>query len=245
MNTPPRSAIAHVRLFASAAIVLVLVAAYFFMRGQGRHSLRFARVMAWLTDPGAHPDWTMQAGQRCEGAPFLFPTNGFAGFLWGDSFRLGHRHQGVDIFGGEDLGQTPVVAAYGGYLTRLPDWKASLIVRLADDPLDPGRQIWVYYTHMADSQGNSFISSDYPPGTQEVYVEAGTLLGYQGNYSGDPNNPTGVHLHFSIVQDDGSGRFRNELNIDNTLDPSPYLGLPLNAERNEGQIPVCLYTPPD
>ena len=46
-----------------------------------------------------------------------------------------------------------------------------------------------------------------------MYVEAGTLLGYQGNFSGDPNNPVGVHLHFSIVLDDGQGKFRNELEI--------------------------------
>jgi len=73
----------------------------------------------------------------------------------------------------------------------------------------------------------------------EIYVEAGTLLGYQGNYSGTAGVPVGVHLHFSIVKDNGSGRFMNELEIENTLDPSPYLGLPLNAKANGGQAPVC------
>ncbi len=134
---------------------------------------------------------------------------------------------------------TPVVAAYSGYLSRLPDWKSSLIIRLPEDPLQPGRQIWTYYTHMADADGGSYISPEYPPGTSEVYVEAGTPLGYQGNYSGDPDNPTGVHLHFSIVLDDGLGSFRNELEMRNTLDPSPYFQLPLNAELNRGEIPVC------
>ncbi len=73
----------------------------------------------------------------------------------------------------------------------------------------------------------------------EVFVPAGTLLGYQGNYSGDPNNPTGVHLHFSIVRDDGGGEFLNELKIANTLDPSPYFNMPLNASTNRDKIPVC------
>ena len=50
----------------------------------------------------------------------------------------------------------------------------------------------------------------------------------------------GVHLHFSIVLDDGSGRFLNELEIKNTLDPSAYLGLPLNAKTNPDQIPICV-----
>lgn len=56
-------------------------------------------------------------------------------------------------------------------------------------------------------------------------MEAGTLLGYQGNYSGDPANPVGIHLHFSIVKDDGQGKFMNETRMENTLDPSPYLGV--------------------
>jgi hypothetical protein len=137
------------------------------------------------------------------------------------------------------VGLTPVIAAYPGYLTRLPDWKSSVIVRVPEDPLKPGRQIWLYYTHMADPAGNSFISPDFPPGMYENYVEAGTQLGYQGDYSGDPNNPVGVHLHFSIVLDDGQGNFRNELEIRNTLDPSPYLGLPLNARQSDGQLVVC------
>jgi murein DD-endopeptidase MepM/ murein hydrolase activator NlpD len=220
--------------------VALLVGGYFIYRGRGSGLARTTRLIAWLRDPAAHADWTMQAGARCGEAPFIFPTDGYIGYLWDDSFRIGHRHQGIDIFGGTDVNLTPVVAAYAGYLTRLPEWKSSLIVRIPHDPLVPGRQIWTYYTHMADPQGNSFILPDFPPGTQEVFVEAGRLLGYQGDYSGDPANPVGVHLHFSIVQDDGKGRFTNELDIRNTVDPSPYFGLPLNAKINTGQVPVCV-----
>ncbi len=93
---------------------------------------------------------------------------------------------------------------------------------------------------MADSDGNSYIAAEFPPGTREVFVAAGTLLGYQGNYSGDPNNPVGVHLHFSIVRDDGKGDFLNELDIRNTYDPSPYIGLELNARNSNGEVPLCL-----
>jgi hypothetical protein len=124
-------------------------------------------------------------------------------------------------------------------LSRLPDWKSTVIIRIPDDPLRPGQQIWTYYTHMADSDGRSYVSDAFPSGTSEVYVEEGTLLGYQGNYSGDPNNPTGVHLHFSIVKDDGNGSFLNELEIKNTLDPSPYFGMSLNAQENPDDVPVC------
>jgi murein DD-endopeptidase MepM/ murein hydrolase activator NlpD len=219
--------------------VAVVTAAIYLYLAYGRGSERTAQTFAFFRDPASRPDLMMSSGTRCGDAPFIFPTDGLVGFIWNDSFRPGNRHQGIDIFAGTDAGLTPVIAAYPGYLRRLFDWKSSLILRVPSDPLEPGRQVWVYYTHLADQNGTSFIVPDFPPGTSEVYVKAGTLLGYQGNYSGDPDNPVGVHLHISLVQDDGFGNFKNELKIENTYDPSPYFGLPLNASTNTDTIPVC------
>lgn len=200
---------------------------------------RHAQVWQFLTDPAAHASWKVRPGTVCGSAPFMQPTAGFIGYLWGDSFRVGHTHQGLDIFAGTEVGVTPVYAAYSGYLSRQWGWKSSLIIRIPSDPLMPPRQIWTYYTHMADPSGTvSYIVPQFPEGTSEVFVEAGTLLGYQGNYSGDPNNPVGVHLHFSIVKDQ-NGQYLNELDINNTYDPSPYFGLPLNAATNKDTIPLC------
>jgi len=225
-------------------IALLILACFVVLAGYYlfRYLVNPARLLnfrAWMRDPAAHTDWAISANTTCGDAPFQIPTDGFIGFLWGDSFRPGHRHQGIDIFGGQPPGEVPIYAACDGYLTRLPDWKSTVIIRIPNDPLSPGRQIWAYYTHMADEEGSSFVSEDFPLGTYEVFVKAGTLLGYQGNYSGTPDNPTGVHLHFSLVLDDGSGKFLNELEIKNTLDPSPYFNLPLNAKLNKDQIPTC------
>ena len=222
-------------LFTAAVVAGVLI-----YRNMTSAGARSNHVWEFLKDPASHADWKIAAGSRCGNAPFIFPTDGMVGFLWNDSFKVSQRHQGIDIFAGTDVGVTPVIAAYDGYRTRLSDWKSSVIMRVPNDPLQPGRQIWLYYTHMANTEGTSFIVADFPPGTHERFVSAGTVLGYQGNYSGDPNNPVGVHLHFSIVQDDGKGNFRNELDIRNTYDTSPYLGLELNATRNRGEIPLCL-----
>jgi murein DD-endopeptidase MepM/ murein hydrolase activator NlpD len=222
-------------------LVLILVGAYFVYPWLRTRVGRARRLGEWLHDPSAHADWSVQAGKSCETAPFIIPTSGYIGFMWGDSFRPGNQHQGIDIFGGDAPGKTPVLAAYGGYLTRLPEWKSTVIIRIPADPLNPARQVWTYYTHMADQNGSSYISPQFPPGTSEITVEAGTFLGYQGDFSGDYNNPVGVHLHFSIVQDDGQGSFRNELKIENTLDPTPYLGLHLNASQNPNGIVVCEY----
>jgi murein DD-endopeptidase MepM/ murein hydrolase activator NlpD len=221
---------------------LALVAVYFLYRRYDLPGWRSGRVLAWLKDPSQHPDWAVAAGTRCPGAVFDLPTRGYIGYLWDDTFRIGQRHQGIDIFGGGQPGETPVLAAADGYLTRLPAWKSSVIIRLPDDPLQPGRQIWTYYTHMADASGRSLIDAAFPPGASEAPVKAGAQLGFQGNYSGDPSNPVGVHLHFSIVRDDGQGHFLNEEKIGNTIDPSPYFNLPLNARTTPQQIPVCIKT---
>jgi len=226
-------------LMLSIVVVVILTAAITAYYTYSPNAERVTKFRAWMSNPASRPDWKLGAGSRCGSAPFLFPTDGFAGFLWGDSFGLRHTHQGIDIFAGTDVGIIRVVSAYPGYLTRLPEWKSAVIVRVPSDPLNPGEQIWLYYTHMADRYGNSFISEEFPAGTSEKFVEAGAFFGYQGDYSGDPNNPVGVHLHFSIVEDDGTGQFKNETEIDNTLDPSPYLGLPLNAYENPDTVPMC------
>lgn len=210
-------------------------------------SNRSLKVMAYLRAPGRFKEWQVEALTRCGSAPFLMPTSGMIGYVWDDSFRVGHHHTGLDIFGAEGVGKTAVYAAYDGYLTRLPGWKSSLIIRIPSDPLSPGEQIWTYYTHLADAEGNSYILDTFPMGTSDLFVEAGTLLGYQGNYSGNALKPVGTHLHFSIVKSGSSGRFLNETNIENTLDPSPYFGLELTAELVGDQIPYCrgdmLYLP--
>ncbi len=225
--------------FLIAAVALVTAGAFLYFHYFRRGNARTLQTLAFFRNPASRSDLMMKAGTRCGDAPFIFPTNGLVGFIWDDSFRAGHRHQGIDIFAGTEPGITPVNAAYPGYLTRLGDWKSSVIVRVPDDPLNPGRQIWVYYTHMADQNGTSYISSQFPPGTSEVFIEAGTLLGYQGNYSGDPNNPVGVHLHVSIVKNDVNGNFKNELDIRNTYDPSNYFNMPLNANTNKDTVPLC------
>ncbi|MBI3159806.1 MAG: hypothetical protein HYZ26_09440 [Chloroflexi bacterium] len=223
-------------LVIAAAIAL---GAYVYLRGGRERSSRWLLFAEYRLNPEKFTDIVIAPGTRCGDAPFAFPIQGAVFGLWDQSYRPGHRHAGLDIFPGTEPGVTPVYAAYPGYLTRLPDWSATVIIRIPQDPLFPARQIWTYYTHMADQEGNSFVSEQFPPGTQEVFVEAGTLLGYAGDFSGDPLNPTGLHLHFSVVRDDGQGNFLNELDIANTYDPSPYFNLPVNDNLNPDDFPRC------
>lgn len=223
-----------------AIVICLVLGIYFLYQEYFSENGRTRRVIEFLRHPDSQQEHIRFALSRCGDAPFVLPTSGLIGFLWDDSFRPGHHHQGIDIFAGTAPGETPVYVAYAGYLTRLSDWKSSVIIRIPSDPLHPEQQIWTYYTHLADPSGISLIGETFPPGTIEVYVSEGTFLGYQGNYSGTPGNPTGVHLHFSIVKDDGQGQFLNELDINNTLDPSPYFGMSLNANENKEEIPSCL-----
>ncbi|MFZ0545493.1 MAG: M23 family metallopeptidase [Candidatus Promineifilaceae bacterium] len=187
----------------------------------------------WQGDQETRAELITVQREACPGAPLILPADGFIGLLYGDSrgpYSILRPHQGIDIFSATGIGKTPVYAAYDGFITREQDWISTVIERVPDDPLQPGRQIWLYYTHMADPDGNDFIEPAFEPGTKELFVDRGTLLGYTGNYSGDPLQPVGVHLHFSIVLDNGRGQYRNELDIDNTIDPSPYLGMAVNVD---------------
>lgn len=210
-------------------------AAYFRTWADGRNTA----VISYIRNPEEHQDWELEALSRCGDAPFVLPTNGFIGYLYYDSFSPLKIHQGLDIFGGTKAGVVPVYAPYDGFLTREETWKSSLIIRVPEDPIDPDRQIWIYMTHLADAQGNSLIEAKFPAGASEIPLQKGDLLGYQGDYSGNPLRPVGVHLHISIVKDDGQGHYLNELYIDNTLDPSPYFGMDLNAKSAQDTVPAC------
>jgi murein DD-endopeptidase MepM/ murein hydrolase activator NlpD len=187
----------------------------------------------WFDDPDSQPELATIRREPCPDAPFLLPSDGLIGLLWNDSaapYNMLHRHTGIDIFGIGAPGTAPVYAAYDGYLTREADWLATVIIR-HDDPLHPGETIWTYYTHMASRDGQrSFIVDDFPTGTRDLWVKQGTLLGYQGEYSGNSLFPVGLHLHFSIVKSDPDGSYKNESRSGNTLDPSPYLGMSLNIK---------------
>ncbi|MGB4595142.1 MAG: hypothetical protein WBI14_04495, partial [Anaerolineaceae bacterium] len=221
-------------------VVVVLVAWFGFRVYQAYFGGRNSAVMKYILNPEEHQDWVTPQGQVCDNAPFSMPTEGYIGYYYDDSFRPLHRHQGIDIFGGMSAGETPVFAPYDGFLSREEGWISSLILRIPQDPTtSEERQIWVYMTHLADGQGNSLIAEQFPPGIQETPVKQGDLLGYQGNYSGDPAQPVGVHLHLSIVKDDGKGQYLNELKIANTYDPSPYFGMNLRSTNPTVGLAKC------
>ncbi len=215
--------------FGGFILILNLVIVAFVYSQLARSNSR-EPIIQWFRQPSVRPDLMTLNNERCEGAPFLLPSSGFIGLLWRDPsapYNILRRHTGIDIFGDGEPGEVPVQAVYEGYLTRLDDWFSTVIIR-HDDPLQPDRTIWTYYTHMANRAGTeSFISERFPPGTSEVFVEQGEILGYQGEYSGS-GPAVGLHVHLSIVETEADGAFKNEAILGNTLDPSPYFGLPLN-----------------
>jgi len=198
-------------------------------------------IRQFLQNPSENTELSSEALTGCAGAPFILPTEGLIGLLWRDSagpYSTTHRHTGLDIFSGKPAGTAPIYSVYDGYLTRLDDWQSTVIIR-HDDPLQAGRTIWTYYTHMASEDGNTiYISPEFPQGTYNKFVPQGTFLGYQGNYN--PPFPIGVHLHISIVTSGNDGSFKNEAILENTLDPSPYFGLDLNADDQPERPVRCI-----
>ncbi len=196
-------------------------------------------IFRWLRQPRQYTHLNSEALSQCAGAPFVLPSEGFIGLLWRDDaapYNPLRRHTGIDIFGEGAPGTVPIYAVYDGYLTRLDDWISTVIIR-HDDPLQPGRTIWTYYTHLANTAGDSFITDDFPQGTYSKPVTQGALLGYQGDYN--PAFPVAMHLHMSIVTSNDDGSFKNEAVLENTLDPSPYFGMTLNVDDNPARPVTC------
>ncbi len=219
------------------AVVVLLLICVAFLLGPSFFQTGISRFR-YLQNPDSGALTVATDLARCLGSPFVFPTQGWTGVLYGDNILGTVNHSGLDIFGLESNGVTPVYAVYDGYVPRLPAWTSAVIIRHPEDPLVPGRQIWTYYTHLADTAGNDYIIDQIPPGTFELEVKQGTLLGYQGDYNGLSWRPIDTHLHFSIVLDDDHGNFLNETDIANTIDPSPYLGMRLNSRCGD-RPPSC------
>ncbi|MDQ7034911.1 MAG: hypothetical protein Q9P01_08760 [Anaerolineae bacterium] len=146
--------------------VIGAYAGYRWFRANSTNSNQY--IVEWLNDAENHPNYEAVALLRCGDAPFIMPTTGFIGLFWRDSsapYNVMRRHTALDIFGNGALGTVPVYAAYDGYLTRQDTWLSTVIIR-HDDPLQAGRTIWTYYTHMASLDGNQiYISDDFPQGT--------------------------------------------------------------------------------
>ena len=203
---------------------------------------RVSRIGPFMNNPALYDDWLLAGGERCGDAPMLLPTTGFIGVGWNDGVAPLYQHTGVDIFSPDGADNvTPIYAVYDGFLTRESHWRSAVIIRHPGFDALPeivgDEQIWTYYTHMASQDGSeSFITEPFPAGTRELFIEAGTLLGYQGSWAGTTDRQMSRHLHLSIVKSDNNGRYLNETQISNTLDPTPFLGL----EYTDDQLLKCL-----
>jgi hypothetical protein len=94
--------------------------------------------------------------------------------------RIGHLHQGIDIFAA--MG-TPLVAVQDGTVDRLSDYGLGGISLHVTNELGD----YFYYAHL----------SAYAPGVHEgMPVRAGEVIGYVGNTGDAVTTPP--HLHFEI-----------------------------------------------
>ena len=179
----------------------------------------------------------------CPGAPWRLPTRDDMG-MWWSTYQLGIMGTGLE-------NTVPVYAVADGLLMRRSDWDGAVAIQ-HDDPVRPGEKVWSFYGDMVGSEdGESFVQSSFPLGSEGVPVEAGQLLGYQGTWSGSVGGPIWMHLHFAVVPALADGSLPSEIvglvpedefspedvplipeedespkdeEIEFSLDPSPYLG---------------------
>lgn len=130
----------------------------------------------------------------CPGAPWPFPSSGALGLRW--------YNKTLSLMGIGYDNTVPVYAVADGQLMRRADWPDAVAI-LHDDPLEPGQKVWAFYGGMASRDGQrSYVNAAFPPGSTDVPVKAGELLGYQGSYRYD-----WTHLHFAILPPLSDGSF--------------------------------------
>lgn len=168
--------------------------------------------------------------EACPGAPWRLPTRSELG-MWWISKQLAFMGQGYES-------TVPVYAVADGLLTRHSDWHDAVAIQ-HDDPLRPGEKVWTFYGGMASGWSEeSFVVQDFPLGSEGVLVKRGRLLGYQGQWFGQPGMHVWAHLHFAVVPAMADGSFPvgvvglvaeeepspGGAELERPLDPSPYLG---------------------
>jgi hypothetical protein len=157
----------------------------------------------------------------CLNASWKMPTSSAFGAQW--------RENGLNIFGWGSKNTVPVYAVADGLLTRYSDWDGTVAIR-HDDPLNPGGEVWSIYTDMISASGfESYIDKSLPPGSEDLPVKAGQLLGYQGEWSGRIYWPMPAHLGFAVVDEISSSVVGIDEVFKNAVDPRPYLGIVLNG----------------
>jgi len=184
--------------------------------------------------------------EACPNAPWRLPTRGELGMWWlsGQLAFMGQGRQNT----------VPVYAVADGLLTRHPDWKDTVAIQ-HDDPLRPGEKVWTFYSGMAScGGGRSFVVADFPPGSEDVPVEQGRLLGYQGQFWA-PGPVFWVHVGFAVLPAKADGSFPVEMLTEDgsrPLDPSPYLGtvgsavmgrptwIPLRCQAFDSELTILL-----
>jgi len=156
----------------------------------------------------------------CPSAPWRLPTSGGFGVHWSEN--------ALNIFGWGNENTVPVYAVADGVLIRPSDWEGAVAIQ-HDDPLRPGEKVWSVYADMLSASGQeSYILDDFPPGSTEIPVHAGQLLGYQGEWSGRIYWPKPSHLRFAVVNEIQSSIMMSDDAFKNALDPTLYLGISLN-----------------
>lgn len=153
--------------------------------------------------------------------PLFVPTNGIAAHK--DFLYHEESHPGIDIWtntNGTGLNGTskgyPVYSACSGKVVRV--FTPNQEIEIQCDPLPPeyidavpSLNIKILYSHLGD--GTTKLA--YHSLGMGQRVEAGELVGYQGNISSFVPQNRVVHLHFSVY----------DLNVRRSLDPAPYIGL--------------------
>lgn len=173
------------------------------------------RANSLFFNPKDHENEIYPTNRACSGTPWQIPSEAHMGIFWYNRQLL--------MMGAGYSGEVPVYAVADGLLYQFSGWKTSVAIQ-HEDPLMPGKMLWSFYGDLAPAYDaeNSYIVERFI-GAQAEPVNAGDLIGYQGQWLG-PSQQTWVHVRFTLLPADEDGGFPEDfIPIDDYFAPLPSL----------------------
>ena len=170
---------------------------------------------------------------ECENGVWALPTTAYLGYRYRDGL--------LAFYGAGAEGQVPVKAVADGLFYRLEGIPEGSFLILHEDPLNPGEKLIAYYGDMRSYQGDRiFISEAFLGNVQGVSVSKGETIGFQGMWSGSPNQQDWLHITFGLAPYDSQFLEEPDLLFENLIDPSVYFGIEIDTGAKSVKPIKCL-----
>ena len=174
----------------------------------------------------------VSAPSECSAGAWPLPTRATMGYRYENGW--------LSLYGAGPEGTVPVVAVAPGEVFRPEGFPEGSLAVIHEDPKNPAKRVILYYTEMQSyRKGEPLISEKIPLGATSLGVTAGETLGYQGMWSGRPNQQDWLHVTLGIAPYDSQFLEETGKLEDKLVSPAEYFGIQLDPDSRHVKPVIC------